>query len=77
MFRPTRFAILMATEPGKAHAKLCKLYEKLKTIDAVARELDVERHTVGRWIKRLLNAGYRDPRTPAPTSDDQTSSQDK
>jgi transposase len=61
-YNPTALGILIFSNPPAASAELRKLFAKLKTLDAVAKDQNVDRHTIQRWIARLVAAGLTDPR---------------
>jgi predicted transcriptional regulator len=62
-FRPVKLGALLSVDSKAAHAKLVALFRKHGTLDAVAKSIGVDRHTVQRWISRLLKDGLVDPRT--------------
>lgn len=61
-FRHNRVGILVATDPEAAVAELRRLFGKHRTMEAVSKALEVDRHTIPRWIKSLTAAGHPDPR---------------
>jgi DNA invertase Pin-like site-specific DNA recombinase len=67
-FKHNRIGILVATKPEAAQRELRRLFAKHGTLDAVAKSIGVDRHTIPRWIRTLDAAGYGDPRVPEPTS---------
>lgn len=62
----TRIGALIAKDPERAHLMLVALFKRHLTRRAVAEAEEVPDRTVDRWIKKLVNAGYADPRTAAP-----------
>jgi len=59
----------MTEDPAAAHTKLKGLFGKHGTMEAVAKHLQVDRHTLQRWIARLVAAGHSDPRTKSESGD--------
>jgi hypothetical protein len=49
-------------QPAKAHAELTVLFAKHKEVGVVAAKMGVDRDTVRRWVNRLIQAGFKDPR---------------
>ena len=57
--------MMMTEDPAAAFKQLQGLFAKYGTMEAVAKHLDVDRHTIQRWIARLSKVGLGDPRTKA------------
>ena len=64
----SEFMGLVASDPETAHTRLVEAFCRLKTLGAVARELDVNPKAVYRWIRILGEKGYGDPREVAERS---------
>lgn len=62
-FRYHEVGALVQENPKAAHKKLKTLFKEYGgNAVGVAESLGVRRETVFRWIKRLVSAGYDDPR---------------
>lgn len=65
-FQFTEFGRLIATDPKRAHAQLVSLFgcdeEGPVRLSDVAAELGSNKTQVSRWIKKLVDLGYPDPR---------------
>lgn len=59
------FKALVISDPPKAHARLVRLFSRLKTRGAVAAELRVGCNTLDRHIAHLARLGFDDPRAAA------------
>jgi predicted transcriptional regulator len=62
-YRPVRLGMKMTEDPAAAFKQLHGLFAKHGTMEAVAKHLAVDRHTLQRWVARLAKAGLGDPRT--------------
>lgn len=52
-FRPNRLGLLVVLDPDAARARLESLLQRHGGVVAVAKHLQVDRHTVQRWVLRL------------------------
>ena len=60
-YRPVMLGFTVGQDPAKACDELRGLYAKFGTMDAIAKHLEVDRHTIQRWLTRLAKLGM-DPR---------------
>jgi transposase-like protein len=63
-FRHTDLGRLVAEDPAQAVAQLRALLERFGTVAEVARQLQVDRRTLARWIAALEEKGYEVPARP-------------
>lgn len=60
---PHRIAIAVHNEPDAAHAELVALFAAhAGHLRDVAKALGVNRVSLHRWVKTLMDSGYADPR---------------
>ena len=53
---------LVTTDPAQAFSQLKKLFRTHTEVPAVASSLGADKATVARWLRRLADMGYGDPR---------------
>lgn len=53
---------LVTNDPKAALLRLQGLFREYRTRAAVSRALQVDERTLARWIRRLIDSGYSDPR---------------
>jgi predicted transcriptional regulator len=62
-FRFVQLSELVLRKPREAHSRLRVLFSRhLGDVGGVSVELGVNKSTVFRWLKRLVDAGLDDPR---------------
>lgn len=61
-FQYNEFGQKVSNDPKAAHAALVRLFKKYAgATSEIAWELNTTKVTLGRWVKRLIAQGYKDP----------------
>ena len=61
-FRHQSIGALVVVDPKRAGQRLTELFQSYGSLAKVARALPANSRTVARWIERIVDAGFPDPR---------------
>ncbi len=61
-FRHQQLGSLVVSDPKRAGERLTELFNLHGSLTKVARALPADSRTVARWIDRIVDAGFADPR---------------